>query len=46
MKKNAISVYGQIIPESEIQAIIDELGYMPSQSELEVMYYYEFCDCK
>lgn len=46
MTKNTIFVYGQAMPESERQAIIDELGYMPSQSELEVMYYYENEDCK
>ena len=46
MRENTISVYGQTMPESERQAIIDELGYMPSQSELETMYYYENEDCK
>lgn len=45
MEKN-ISVYGQTMPESEIQTIVNELGYMPSQSELEAMYYYENEDCK
>ena len=46
MKKNAISIYGQTMPDSERQAIIAELGYIPSQSELEAMYYYENEDCK
>lgn len=39
-------VYGQLMPESELQEIVDELGYIPSEDELEVMYHYENEDCK
>ena len=35
------TVYGQIMPESELQEIVNELGYIPSEDELEVMYHYE-----
>ena len=34
-------VYGHIMPESELQEIVDELGYIPSEEELEVLYHYE-----
>lgn len=34
-------VYGHIVPESELQSIVDELGYIPNEDELEAMYFYE-----
>lgn len=39
-------VYGHIVPESELQEIVNELGYIPSGEELEAMYYYESEDNK
>ena len=35
------TVFGHIMPESELQEIVNELGYIPSEDELEAMYYYE-----
>ena len=40
------TVYGQIVPESELQEIVNELGYIPSENELEAMYHYEYMDNK
>jgi hypothetical protein len=34
-------VYGHIVPKTELQEIVNELGYIPSEEELEVMYYYD-----
>ena len=39
-------VYGQLMPENELREIVNELGYIPSEDELEVMYHYENEDCK
>lgn len=39
-------VYGHIMPESELQEIVNELGYIPSEEELETMYHYENEDNK
>lgn len=38
------TVFGHIVPESELQSIVDELGYIPSEDELEMMYHYEYMD--
>lgn len=35
------TVFGHIVSESELQEIVNELGYIPSEDELEAMYYYE-----
>lgn len=40
------TVYGHIVPESELQEIVNELGYIPSEDELEAMYHYEYMDNK
>ena len=40
------TVYGHIMPENELREIVNELGYIPSEDELEVMYHYENEDCK
>ena len=40
------TVYGHIMPESELQEIVNELGYIPSEGELEVLYHYEYMDNK
>lgn len=39
-------VYGHIVPKDELQSIVDELGYIPSEDELEVMYHYDNEDNK
>lgn len=38
------TVYGHTMPENELQEIVNELGYIPSEEELEVMYHYEYMD--
>lgn len=40
------TVFGHIVPESELQEIVNELGYIPSEDELEAMYYYDNEDNK
>lgn len=39
-------VYGHIVPKSELQEIVNELGYIPSEDELEATYHYEYMDNK
>ena len=39
-------VYGHIVPNSELQEVVDELGYIPSEDELEALYHYEYMDNK
>lgn len=40
------TVYGHIVPNSELQEVVDELGYIPSEDELEALYHYEYMDNK
>ena len=40
------TVCGHIMPENELREIVNELGYIPNEDELEVMYYYEYMDNK
>lgn len=40
------TVFGHIVPENELQEIVNELGYIPNEDELEAMYHYEYMDNK
>lgn len=35
------TVFGHIVPKSELQEIVNELGYIPNEDELAVMYHYD-----
>jgi hypothetical protein len=35
------TIFGHIVPKTELQEIVNELGYIPNEDELEAMYFYD-----